>query len=230
MRARRRSRAQRGQSLVEFAIVLPVFLLVLFGLIDFTRLLFTYISVVNGARELSRGVAISSRTNPGQDGINAFNAVTIFGGTVQPATSVTLGTGAACNALTSAGCSFSLAASTTSITLTAGSGATGSLTVSLLPAAISPAGLTLSANGDYVMVTAIDSSLSNGTVRICPLPLQTTCAPSLPASGGGGLVQVDVTYTFNFNPLFQNRLAGTVDASFMRPVSVLATSARTYLE
>jgi Flp pilus assembly protein TadG len=227
----RAQRAQRGQSLVEFAIVLPVFLLVLFGLIDFTRLLFTYISVVNGARELSRGYAISSRTNPGQDGINAFNALTIFGGTVKPATSVTLGTGAAaCNALTSAGCSFSLAASTSSITLTAGSGAIGSLTVSLAPASISPSGLTLSANGDYVMVSAIDSSLSTGTLRICPLPLQTGCAPSLPTSSAAGFVQVDVTYTFNFNPLFQNRLEGVVDASFMRPVSVLTTSARSYLE
>ena len=227
----RAKRAQRGQSLVEFAIVLPVFLLVLFGLIDFTRLLFTYISVVNGARELSRGYAISSRTTPGQDGVNAFNAVTVFGGTVQPATSVTLGTGgAACNPLTSAGCVFSVSASTTSITLTAGTGATGSLTVSLLPATISPGGLTLSANGDYLMVTAIDSSLSTGTVRICPLPLQATCAPSLPTSSAGGLVQVDVNYTFNFNPLFQNRLADTVDASFMRPVSVLTTSSRTYLE
>lgn len=44
-------RGSRGQALVEFAIVLPVMLLVLLLAVDFGRLFFTYISVHNAARE-----------------------------------------------------------------------------------------------------------------------------------------------------------------------------------
>ena len=44
----------RAQSLVEFAVVVPLFLLLLFALIDFSRLLFTYVSLSNGAREMAR--------------------------------------------------------------------------------------------------------------------------------------------------------------------------------
>ncbi|HSW41858.1 MAG TPA: TadE/TadG family type IV pilus assembly protein [Patescibacteria group bacterium] len=40
-----------GQSLVEFALILPVLLLILLGAIDFGRLLFTSIAVHNAARE-----------------------------------------------------------------------------------------------------------------------------------------------------------------------------------
>jgi Flp pilus assembly protein TadG len=39
-----------GQSLVEFAVVLPVLLLLVMGVIDFGRVYFAYVSVTNGAR------------------------------------------------------------------------------------------------------------------------------------------------------------------------------------
>jgi hypothetical protein len=93
----------------------------------------------------------------------------------------------------------------------------------------------LTGNGDLVVMSWLDSSASNGVIQICPLGatplLQTGCTPD--ANYGAfahGFVQVDVNYTFQFNPLFQNRLASVVDVSFMRQSSQLTTSARTYME
>jgi hypothetical protein len=44
----------RGQGLVEFAIVFPIFLLVLFGLFDIGRAVFSYNEITNAAREGAR--------------------------------------------------------------------------------------------------------------------------------------------------------------------------------
>lgn len=46
--------ANRGQGMVEFALTLPLLLLVLMGIVDFSRLLITYAAVSNGAREGTR--------------------------------------------------------------------------------------------------------------------------------------------------------------------------------
>lgn len=46
--------AQRGTSMVEFAIVATAFLLVMFGIIEFGRVLYTYHTVSNAARIGSR--------------------------------------------------------------------------------------------------------------------------------------------------------------------------------
>jgi hypothetical protein len=59
-------------------------------------------------------------------------------------------------------------------------------------------------------------------------PPLTTCTLTQPSSGG--FVEVQVTYSFQFNPLFQNRLAGVVDVSFMRPSAQVTTTARAYVE
>lgn len=48
------ARRERGASLVEFAIVLPLLLLVIGGLIDFGRLYFTEVMITNAAREGAR--------------------------------------------------------------------------------------------------------------------------------------------------------------------------------
>ena len=49
---------QRGQGLVEFALVLPILLLLIWGVIEFGRILFIYTEVSNAAREAVRyGVA-----------------------------------------------------------------------------------------------------------------------------------------------------------------------------
>jgi Flp pilus assembly protein TadG len=44
----------RGQSLVEFAVVLPVFLLILAGVVDFGIGLYSQMTVINAAREGAR--------------------------------------------------------------------------------------------------------------------------------------------------------------------------------
>jgi len=44
----------QGQSLVEFALVLPVLLIVLLGVLDLGRLYFAYVTVTNASREGAR--------------------------------------------------------------------------------------------------------------------------------------------------------------------------------
>jgi hypothetical protein len=91
---------------------------------------------------------------------------------------------------------------------------------------------------DQVQVTVADQSCvsdlrqgltcSPDSVRsaVCTLPLQPTCPMPSRISAGGGYVEVDVTYSFTFNPLF----VGAGGVSFMQPLSVLTTSERAYLE
>ena len=52
------ARTDRGQSLVEFAAVIPLFLIVVFGIVDFGIGLKTWIEVTNAAREAARYGAI----------------------------------------------------------------------------------------------------------------------------------------------------------------------------
>lgn len=55
---------ENGQGIVEFALVLPVLLLLIFGVIEFGRLMFIYSTVVTASREAVRyGSAVG--TNPG---------------------------------------------------------------------------------------------------------------------------------------------------------------------
>jgi Flp pilus assembly protein TadG len=50
----RRGSGRRGQSLVEFGLILPIFLLIVFGIIDFGRAVFAYSTLNNAAREAAR--------------------------------------------------------------------------------------------------------------------------------------------------------------------------------
>jgi hypothetical protein len=52
--ARRKGKEEGGQSLVEFAFVLPIFLLVLFAIIDFGMAFHAWIAVTSSAREGGR--------------------------------------------------------------------------------------------------------------------------------------------------------------------------------
>lgn len=59
IRGRKRARAvtakhMEGQATVEFALVVTLLLLVLFGIIDFSRLFFAYATMSNGVREGAR--------------------------------------------------------------------------------------------------------------------------------------------------------------------------------
>lgn len=67
MRALGRARAlrswrqtEKGQALVEFALVLPFMLLLLFALVDFGRGFYTWLVVTNAAREGARVAAVQS--------------------------------------------------------------------------------------------------------------------------------------------------------------------------
>jgi Flp pilus assembly protein TadG len=59
----RRWRRQSGQSMVEFALVLPVFIILLAGIIDFGFMFYSRISVINAAREGARS-AVTAVDNP----------------------------------------------------------------------------------------------------------------------------------------------------------------------
>lgn len=50
-RVRNRRGRSRGQTLTEFALILPVFLLITAGVVDMTRLFLGYMSLTNGVRE-----------------------------------------------------------------------------------------------------------------------------------------------------------------------------------
>lgn len=51
---------ERGASLVEFAIVLPLFLLLIGGMVDFGRAFYTEVMLTNGAREGARTAMYST--------------------------------------------------------------------------------------------------------------------------------------------------------------------------
>ena len=58
-RALRRFRnTEAGQALVEFTMIIPVFCLLLFGLVDFGRAFYTWLIVTNAAREGARVAAV----------------------------------------------------------------------------------------------------------------------------------------------------------------------------
>lgn len=65
----RRARYQRGQSLVEFALLLPLLLIILLGVVDFGRVYFAYVSVTNAARNGAEYASASTEKAADLDGI-----------------------------------------------------------------------------------------------------------------------------------------------------------------
>lgn len=59
----RRSNRRRGQAMVEFALVIPLFMLFLSGLLDFGFALFSRMTVINAAREGARAAVMVSNTS-----------------------------------------------------------------------------------------------------------------------------------------------------------------------
>jgi len=60
MKLRRIQKASKGQSLVEFAMVLPLLVILIFGIIDFGMGLRSYISLTNATREGARFAAVGN--------------------------------------------------------------------------------------------------------------------------------------------------------------------------
>lgn len=71
LRAFRRAHGnERGQTLVEFALILPLMLVLIFALVDFGRAFHTWLVVTNSAREGARVGAVQGDTNAIQARIN----------------------------------------------------------------------------------------------------------------------------------------------------------------
>jgi Flp pilus assembly protein TadG len=77
-----RRRRSGGQALVEFALVFPIFVLLLFGLIDVGRLVYVNNALAQGAREGARWGAVqnrsqtaASRTTVGDHALGSMTAV-----------------------------------------------------------------------------------------------------------------------------------------------------------
>src|SRR5579872_7177526 len=54
-----RRRGQRSQALVEFAMVSPIFLLIVFTAVDISRLLYAYTAISSAARDGARTASLS---------------------------------------------------------------------------------------------------------------------------------------------------------------------------
>lgn len=65
-----REERQRGQTLVEFALILPLFLLMFFAMVDFGRGFYTWLLVTNAAREGARVAATQQNSSAVQGRIN----------------------------------------------------------------------------------------------------------------------------------------------------------------
>lgn len=61
----RRASGSRGQSLVEFAVMLPLFFMILFGMVDFGRAYSASVTLTNAAREGARYGVISPSDTTG---------------------------------------------------------------------------------------------------------------------------------------------------------------------
>lgn len=59
-------RARSGAAAVEFAIVLPIFLMILFGIIQFGSVLFLHNNMVNAAREAARRMSVDESFDQAQ--------------------------------------------------------------------------------------------------------------------------------------------------------------------
>ena len=90
-----RRRRTRGQALVEFALVLPVFLLLLCGVLDFGFMLFNQLTVGSAAREGARAaVIIASPTDLTVPAVACSAATaTTSGSGIVPASSNCTGSG-----------------------------------------------------------------------------------------------------------------------------------------
>ena len=72
-------RGGRGQSLVEFALVLPVLTLLIFGIIDFGMGLRSYISLTNATREGARFAAVGNMAGAYPTDCNGSTNTTVVG-------------------------------------------------------------------------------------------------------------------------------------------------------
>lgn len=74
IRVKGRHDGQRGQSLVEFAVTFPVFILLLAGIVDLGLALFSNVTIISAAREGARlGVVLPGDTAAIEDRVRAMS-------------------------------------------------------------------------------------------------------------------------------------------------------------
>jgi Flp pilus assembly protein TadG len=86
---RHRNRRSAGQALVEFALVIPWFLLMFFGLVDAGRLIYTYNTLANAARSAAR-VAIVNQSTSGTQTCDTTSTAYPAGCAISSATALAL--------------------------------------------------------------------------------------------------------------------------------------------
>lgn len=64
-------RSEKGQALVETALILPILLLLLFGITDFGRAFHAYLTLDHAGREIARLVSVHSSNSNIQDRLNS---------------------------------------------------------------------------------------------------------------------------------------------------------------
>jgi hypothetical protein len=86
---RRRARRKRGQAMAEFALVLPIFLLILFGIIDGGRMIFVSNQLSEAARDGARWGSVQERstTSAGRASIDD-RVIGILNGVPAPAVTI----------------------------------------------------------------------------------------------------------------------------------------------
>ena len=89
---RHRNRRSAGQGLVEFALVIPLFLLMFFGLVDAGRLIYTYNTLANAARSAAR-VAIVNQSTSGTQTCDTTSTAYPVGCAISSATALGLNAG-----------------------------------------------------------------------------------------------------------------------------------------
>jgi hypothetical protein len=96
VKADARTPRQRGQALVEFALIIPLFLLMLFGMIDLGRVIWANDDLAHAAREGARFASVTgvwSAVNPGPGCNLSLPKATCSKSDIQAATLATLAAG-----------------------------------------------------------------------------------------------------------------------------------------
>src|SRR5688500_2434831 len=73
----KKGRRERGQSLVELALVIPIFFVLVFGIVDFGLGLKAWITITNSAREAARYAAVTCAMTGGTAAAVETRAVAI---------------------------------------------------------------------------------------------------------------------------------------------------------
>ena len=88
---RRFRQSDTGQTLVEFALVLPLMLILMFGIVDFGRAFYTWLTVTNAAREGARvaatqqpSSAINTRISDAMGPLGTTQLTTTLGNVLGP--------------------------------------------------------------------------------------------------------------------------------------------------